>query len=411
MNIIALSIPIFLGLLLLELGWDTYKRKGFYKLGDSLANLGSGILDQGLGLFVKVLTVGAFVGIGHWAATWRPWSIDNSLATWVACFIAVDFAYYWAHRWSHKVHILWIGHVVHHQSEHYNLSVALRQSAIQKLLVFWVYWPLALIGFSGEMFVSVMALNLIYQFWIHTEFIEKMGVFGLVFNTPSHHRVHHGRNPKYIDRNHAGVFIVWDRMFGTFTQEEERPTYGITSPLESFDPVKAQWQPMAFLFTEAARMPGLWNKMKFLFMPPGWYPESLGGFKHAPELDPAHVGFDPPRQTAVRCMLTVRWLIVLGLSFYMLKSADALGLASLKWIFAWVVVALGAIGMVYDRGLTGARPLGLLLIDLTLPAVLVLTQAGDASPFAGALYTGIGTGSFLTLWTVYCWLFLASSKR
>jgi alkylglycerol monooxygenase len=392
MDIIALSIPIFLALLIIEAAWDAFKHKGLYNLGDSMANLGSGILDQGTGLFVNVLTFGAFLAVGAWADTWRPWTMPSGVATWVACFIAADFCYYWAHRWSHMVNLLWTGHVVHHQSENYNLSVALRQSSISKMLVFWVYWPLALVGFSGETFLAVMALNLVYQFWIHTELIEKMGPFELVFNTPSHHRVHHGRNPKYIDRNHAGVFIIWDRMFGTFKQEEERPQYGITTPLESFNPVRAQVEPMWRLLTEAARMPGLLNKFRLLFAPPGWQPTSLGGFVPAPDIDPAHITFNPPRPRGTRYMLLARWIIVLAVSFSMLKSAPTLSMSAMGGIFLWVVLSLGLIGSSYDKGLNRWRFVGLLATDVALPWMPITTDAW---------LPGIIAGTALAIWTCY----------
>lgn len=394
MDLIALSIPVFFALLLAEAAWDGFKNKGLYNLGDSISNLGSGVLDQGTGLFVKVFTFGAFVAVGAWADTWRPWDIGNTPAAWIACFIAADFFYYWAHRWSHMVNLLWTGHVVHHQSENYNLSVALRQSALNKVLIFWVYWPLALVGFSGEMFLTVMAANLIYQFWIHTELIEKMGPFEWVFNTPSHHRVHHGRNPKYIDRNHAGVFIIWDRMFGTFQGEEERPDYGITTPLESFNPVRAQWQPISALLREAWRMPGLSNKFRLLFSRPGWQPASLGGFVPAPDIDPAHVTFNPLHTTATRILLLARWIIVLAISFTMLKSAAVLTMTTMGLIFLWVIAALAAIGINYDRGLNRNRIGALLATDIALPFILTLKMGIDWP-------ISCGISVLLAGWTLY----------
>ncbi len=175
MNLIVLSIPIFFTLIGLEVVWDQLKGKGLYRLGDSMANIGCGIMDQSSALFSKVITVGAYTAVFHWTAQWRPWTFDQHWTVWAAAFVLSDFAYYWAHRTAHEVNIFWIGHVVHHQSEDYNLGVALRQSVLQKVLMMWVYWPLAMIGFPPEMFLTSMAINLLYQFWIHTELIDRMG--------------------------------------------------------------------------------------------------------------------------------------------------------------------------------------------------------------------------------------------
>ena len=198
----------------------------------------------------------------HGVAGWE-FSTGHS-AVWLGAFVLTDFAYYWAHRLSHEVNLLWIGHSVHHQSEDYNLGVALRQSVLQKVLLIWVYWPLAMLGFPPEMFLTSMAINLLYQFWIHTELIDRMGPLEWVLNTPSHHRVHHGRNPEYIDRNHAGVFIIWDRMFGTFQEEIVKPTYGVTRPTDSFNPVYAQWKPVADLWRDLRAIPGWLDRVRFL---------------------------------------------------------------------------------------------------------------------------------------------------
>ncbi|NNE55645.1 MAG: sterol desaturase family protein, partial [Flavobacteriales bacterium] len=213
-NIIILSIPIFFLLIGLELIWDLVQRKrgkpGVYRLNDALTNISCGIIDQVTGIFAKLFTIGTYVIAFNLAREVFPWQMPENWMWFVVAFVAIDFAYYWSHRLSHQVNLFWTGHVVHHQSEDYNLSVALRQGAFQKILMFWVYLPLAAIGLPPAWFVISLAINLLYQFWIHTEAVGKMGPLEFILNTPSHHRVHHGRNPKYIDRNHGGIFIVWD---------------------------------------------------------------------------------------------------------------------------------------------------------------------------------------------------------
>ena len=201
----------------------------------------------------------------------------------------MDFFYYWFHRWSHEVNAGWAAHIVHHQSEEMNLAVALRQSVFQGALSWVFYLPLALVGFPPAMFLTVSALNTLYQFWIHTRAIGKLGPLEWVLNTPSHHRVHHGRNPKYIDRNHAGSLIVWDRMFGTFQEEEEEPVYGITRPLASWNPVWANFHYWAELWRTARRATRLQDRFRIFWKPPGWRPEELGGYEPAPRGGRRHV--------------------------------------------------------------------------------------------------------------------------
>jgi sterol desaturase/sphingolipid hydroxylase (fatty acid hydroxylase superfamily) len=349
MNLVVLSIPIFFALIGLEVAWDQWRGRGLYRLGDSLANIGCGIMDQSSGLFLKVLTVGAYTAVFFSFTAWRPWELSGHWAVWVAAFVLADFAYYWAHRLSHEVNILWIGHQVHHQSEDYNLGVALRQSVLQKVLLMWVYWPLAIIGFPPEMFLTSMAINLLYQFWIHTELIDRLGPLEWVLNTPSHHRVHHGRNPEYIDRNHAGVFIVWDRMFGTFQQELIKPTYGVTRPTESFNPVQAQWKPVVDLWMDVRSISGWRDRLRFLLAPPGWYPESAGGIQAAPAIVRPQFKFDPRPTPRLVVMLMGRWLMILVVSLLVLGAEDAITSIGLAAILVWVMAALAAVGELWSN--------------------------------------------------------------
>jgi sterol desaturase/sphingolipid hydroxylase (fatty acid hydroxylase superfamily) len=153
-------------------------------------------------------------------------------------FFADDFSYYWFHRTSHECRFFWASHVVHHSSQHYNLSTALRQTWTGGFFsfVFWLWMPFA--GFQPIMIFTMQAISLLYQFWIHTEFVSRLGAIELVMNTPSHHRVHHATNPQYIDRNHAGILIIWDRMFGSFEPEKQRCNYGLTTNINTFNPLR-----------------------------------------------------------------------------------------------------------------------------------------------------------------------------
>lgn len=281
LNPIVLSIPVFFGLIAIELLADWISGKRSYRWGDAFGNIACGITEQTTGLLLKVFTVGLYA----WTfESFHFWTVEQSLLNAIWLFLGVDFLYYWAHRMSHESNLLWLGHVVHHQSEDYNLSVALRQGALQKLFTAPFYLPLALIGFSPEWFLYILAWNTLYQFWIHTEKIGKLGPLEWILNTPSHHRVHHGRDPKYIDKNHAATLIIWDRLFGTFQKEEERPHYGITKNVGSFNPITAHWKPFIDLGNELKGLT-LKEKLQTLIAPPGWRPSRLGGRQYAPEVD------------------------------------------------------------------------------------------------------------------------------
>ena len=405
MNLIVLSIPIFFTLIGLEVAWDQLKGRGLYRLGDSLANIGCGIMDQSTGLFSKVLVVAAYTAMFHLTAAWRPWELQATPAVWVATFVLSDLAYYWAHRLSHGVNILWIGHVVHHQSEDYNLAVALRQSVLQKVLLMWVYWPLALAGFPPEIFLTCMAVNLLYQFWIHTELIDTLGPLEWVMNTPSHHRVHHGRNPEYIDRNHAGVFIVWDRMFGTFQKELVKPTYGITRPTDTFNPVHAQWKPVVDLWNDLKRIPNWRDRLRFLIAAPGWYPDSMGGRQAPPAISGLEEKYDPRPSNAVAALLIARWLLLLIVALLVLEAKDSLTPLQLASVLVWVFAALAAVGELWNNGWSKKRLALAWLVDVTF--VPAAAAVGGKSPWIYALWICLALASAWTTW----WALSASKRR
>lgn len=315
-NPIILSIPIYFALIGIELLIQVFSKKKLYRLNDAITNISCGITSQLSGIFFKVISVGAYVIIYENLAIF---SLPSTLLTFVILFVASDFCYYWAHRMSHQINLFWGGHVVHHQSEDYNFSVALRQSSFQVFWTFFFYFPLAVIGFSPTDFVFVSALVTIYQFWIHTETIGKLGFIEKVFNTPSHHRVHHGRDPKYIDKNHAGVFIIWDRLFGTFQEEEEKPTYGITKPVNSWNPVWVNFNHYAEMWQQLRIINGISNKIKYLFYPPGWLPQELGGYQSAPAVDKTrYQKFDTHSPGPLNIYVFIQYLLALAATAFFL---------------------------------------------------------------------------------------------
>lgn len=316
MNPIVLSIPLFFLLIGLEVFYDRFSKKGLYRLNDALTNISCGITEQLSGVFAAVFTVGLY----HYVFEhFRFFTVAPSWYTGLLLFVLVDFFYYWAHRWSHEVNLFWAGHVVHHQSEEYNLSVALRQGAFQKLFTSLVYLPIALLGFATEWFLVILAYNTLYQFWIHTQTIGKMGWLEYVLNTPSHHRVHHGRDPKYIDKNHAATLIIWDKMFGTFQEEEEAPVYGITTPSKSWNPVYLQVKHFGDIWADFKRVDGLSNKLKVLFYKPGWLPEALGGYRAPQVVDAAtYAKFDVNVPFRLNVYVLSQYLLLLGFTSYLL---------------------------------------------------------------------------------------------
>ena len=241
MELIALAIPFFLFSIVLEAGYDYWKsssNKGFYRINDSINDLSLGIVYQVVSiLLTQTIILGLYWKVFEYFHVFELSSYDWK--TWILTFFAVDFSYYVFHRCSHERNILWATHVPHHQSEEFNFSVALRQGAIEDVASIIFKLPWAIIGIPMDIFFMGVAVNTIFQFFVHTRYIKTLGIVEFIFNTPSHHRVHHACNPKYLDCNYGGMLIIWDRLFGTFVEEEEEPTFGLVSPLHSWNPIYA----------------------------------------------------------------------------------------------------------------------------------------------------------------------------
>ncbi|MFN3874572.1 MAG: sterol desaturase family protein [Flavobacteriales bacterium] len=322
MDHILLAVPLFFVLMGLELAWSLWSGRGVYRFSDTVANLGCGIGSQLVGAFTKSAVFAVYAAVYSHA---RLITLPPSPFTWLLAFLLIDLLYYWFHRLSHEVGFLWAAHVVHHQSEEYNLSVALRQSWWQGLFSFWFYVPVALLGVDPLTLLLVAAFVTLYQFWIHTTAIGRLGPLEWVLNTPSHHRVHHGSDPKYIDRNHAGTLIIWDKLFGTFQREEEEPVYGITVPLRTWDPLRAnldQWGALIRL----ARQCRTWKDRLLVFLkPPGWRPGYLGGSQGPKQRDRAsHRKFETAATPAARAYTAAQFVLLLGLSIAFLLGQGEL---------------------------------------------------------------------------------------
>ena len=264
------AIPAFVLLIVAEMVWArSAGRSRAYELRDTAVSLALGLGSVVAG----ALVAGAIAALLNRAHAFAPLSIGWAWWAWPLCFVADDLAYYWLHRAGHRVRWFWASHVNHHSSQHYNLSTALRQTWTGFVALSFVFrLPLAAFGFEPGMILTCAGLNLIYQFWIHTEAIGRLpGWFEAVMNTPSHHRVHHATNGRYLDRNYAGTFIVWDRLFGTFTQEDDAEPirYGLVSQLGSFNLLKAAFHEWLAIARDVWRAP-LRHKLSYLWREPGW---------------------------------------------------------------------------------------------------------------------------------------------
>ncbi len=270
-TLIYFSIPIFLVTMLVEALWARRAlREGAdirgYEGRDSAASLAMGLGNVGISAITKLGSLAAMT----WIYQHRLFTLPTTVWwSWVLLFFAEDFCYYWFHRASHEVRLLWAAHVNHHSSKHYNLSTALRQSWTTPFTapIFW--WILPLLGFHPLAVLTQQAVSLLYQYWIHTEAIRTLGPLEWVFNTPSHHRVHHGKNPEYLDKNHAGILIVWDRLFGTFAPERARVEFGLTKDIETFHPFHIAFHEWAAMARDVRRSRSLREALGHVFGPPG----------------------------------------------------------------------------------------------------------------------------------------------
>lgn len=268
-DLIQLAIPGFVLLLVAEVIVTAIQQKDYYDAKDTASSLTMGIGNVVVGFVGKAIVFGAYSFIYQF----RLFTIDMThWWAWVVLFFADDFSYYWFHRISHSSRYFWASHVVHHSSQKYNLGTALRQTwtgNISGAFIFWLWLPL--VGFSPVAVMTMQAISLLFQFWIHTEHINKLPApIEYLFNTPSHHRVHHGSDLAYLDKNHAGVLIIWDRLFGTFELERNRPTYGLTKNIDSHNPVRIAFHEWTDIARDLRRSGSLRNAFCYVFGPPGW---------------------------------------------------------------------------------------------------------------------------------------------
>lgn len=276
-NLILYAIPFFILAMLVELFVTIKMHIKTYEAKDAFSSIGMGLGNVLLGFLSKAIVLATFFYIYE---NFRFFTIPLTWWSFILIFLADDFTYYWYHRVSHECRFFWASHVIHHSSEHYNLSTALRQTWSGSFFsfIFWLWMPL--LGFHPAMIMLQMSISLLYQFWIHTEAINKMPKwFEAVMNTPSHHRVHHGSNPIYLDRNHAGILIIWDKLFGTFQPEleDEKVVYGLVKNIKTYNLLKIAFLEWIYMFKDAFTVKkNIKQRLLYFIKPPGWKHDGSG---------------------------------------------------------------------------------------------------------------------------------------
>ncbi len=343
---VGLAIPVFFLLIAVEFIADRVRGTRCYRLADTLNSLSCGILSTGmrvffgfLGLFAYEWVVGRLAVVHLPAAHW---------GTWVFALVLYDFCYYWQHRFGHTVGLFWASHVVHHQSEEFNLTTALRQPATGAFTNWVFYIPMALAGVPLGVFLMVGVAQLFYQFWPHTRLVGRLGFLDRWIQTPSNHRVHHAQNDLYLDKNYVGIFTIWDHLFGTFQDEldEDPPIYGIRGQLLSWNPVWANLHYFWAMALDSVRAKSWRDKLYVWIAPPGWRPRDVAARWPKREYDPSRdfARFDPPRSAILSwyALAQVAALVVADQRF--LTAIEHQGAAFNVLCFAGILAGLVAVG-------------------------------------------------------------------
>jgi len=339
-NLVVYAVPFFILAIIVEWLFGLARHRNTYRLNDSVSSLFLGVLSQarrfvtlGVGGYVYYLVTQYFslplLDASHWS-------------TWLLALLLYDFCYYWLHRMGHERSILWAAHVAHHQSEDYNLTTALRQTSTGFLLGWIFYIPMYMLGIPAEVVVTVGSINLIYQFWVHSEHIPKLGWFEWIFITASNHRVHHAQNDIYMDRNYGGMFIIWDRLFGTFQEEldEERPVYGIRGPLRSWNPVKALTHIYVDMAKDSWHTADWRDKLRVWVARTGWRPQDVAARFPREKTDLAQFHkYDPPTSPRLGAYAMFQLVVAVVL----LNAMQQAGFSYVSGVLLWAQLVAGMV--------------------------------------------------------------------
>ena len=378
---IVYAIPFFLALIGIELLFAWRMGRKVYRTQDAVTSLSVGTMSQFVLAFGKVATIGIYALMVDKFGTFN-FDTGNPLV-WIGALVLYDFFYYWNHRAGHEVNLLWAAHVAHHNSEEYNLSTALRQSSTSFLYNWIFYLPMALLGIPLKVFVVAGLIDLLYQFWVHTQLIPKMGWWDRVFVMPSNHRVHHGQNDYCIDRNYGGIWIVWDRLFGTYAEERdgEPVVYGTRKPLASWNPVWSNLQTYASIAQRVLSTRGWNNKLMRVFAGPAWEPP---GTPATPAFQAAaFVRYDTPASRWLRLYGVLAMTAGIAFIVHFLVVNTGLPAASRAAYAALMVVSLMCLGMVWS-GKRWVLAVEIVRAALVFGAILAGVWFAPVTPLAQA---------------------------
>lgn len=397
MAIVGAAIPIFLILIVLELIFARWRRQRVHALNDSVTDFGCGVLAQVVGIFVGLLSVAMYAFVAARGSLQRlaqvaPW--PETVAGWIAAFVLVDLGQYITHRMCHRCQVLWACHVVHHSSEELNYVVATRVSSLQSIFNTVFFLPLAVIGIPWQMAVTCYGLNQIHQFWLHTRLVGRLGWLEAFLVTPSHHRVHHGRDAKYVDRNYGGVLIIWDRLFGTFQREEEEPHFGLTRPLRTWNAVWANLHGFGDIVRKWRASRGWRERSLSVFGPPEWEPPDTRLTTVGPGVQAGRADGRLETLAAQRWYAVAQLLLVLPATLVVLRDRSDFALVELLAFGFLVTLTLGNIGALLD-GAPWVRTSELARQAALAGAGAVLLVGGWTSPWLGLPVLVWSLGSYV----------------
>ncbi len=350
-QILLIAMPIFLALVLFEKWYGWRRGKDTLRSMDMVSSLSSGITNvvkDVLGLSVSIITYSWL--LRHVAV----YHLDSTVWTYLIAFIVLDFQGYWVHRWSHEINIFWNKHAIHHSSEDYNLACALRQSVSSFVNLFTFFLlPAAVLGVPATVIAVVAPIHLFMQFWYHTQHIGKLGFLEKIIVTPSHHRVHHALNPVYMDRNHSQIFIIWDKLFGTFQEElpGEPPVYGITRPARTWNPIKINFQHLWLLLKDTWRAGSWWDKLRIWFMPTGWRPADVAERFPVQKIEDIHQfeKYEPRNSGRLKAWAWVQFSFTILLVFFFFGHLARIGSPGIFWYGGFIFLSVYSFTELMDR--------------------------------------------------------------
>lgn len=394
MNVYAYITPIALFFIALEMLFCWIYKKDYISFPEAVANFGTALGNQTMNVLVAA---GVYIIYGYLWEHFRIFTIELNLWTAVLLLLSVDFVFYWVHRWGHAINIMWAAHSPHHSAEEMNFFVALRASVTQRLTSFLFFWVLVIIGFSPFDIYMMVGIHLFIAFLHHTEFIPKLWrPIEFIFTTPSHHRVHHGVNFQYLDKNFGEFLIIWDRVFGSFAEEDEKVVYGIYDHPKSWNPISINFHFYIILWRLAVAAPFRWDKIRVWFMPAGWRPRGLEVGEKTEITTENQVRFRPPMFARSKPYLVFQ--VILGVALMMGVISNLFGWSvSARWVGAFLLWWQ----IINWSGILEARKWLWIseLLRIPVTTVLVILFSGLDQPSAG-MFVILAAAFVSVFWTL-----------